>query len=66
MEAIDPACTSIPNPLTSLAWLPPDVASQFEAIRFFFAAVLGVRRVNHIEALSALIMILIPRRGYGM
>ena len=46
MEAIDPSCTSIPNPITALAWLPPDIASQYEAVRFFFAAVLGVRGVK--------------------
>ncbi|CAL1708214.1 unnamed protein product [Somion occarium] len=35
------SCESIPNPITALAWMPPNLASQYEAIRFFFAAVLG-------------------------
>ncbi|KAI0072615.1 hypothetical protein K474DRAFT_1678508 [Panus rudis PR-1116 ss-1] len=31
----------LPNPLTPLAWLPPDVANQLEASRYLYSAVLG-------------------------
>ncbi|KAI0077951.1 hypothetical protein K474DRAFT_1570555, partial [Panus rudis PR-1116 ss-1] len=31
----------LPNPLTPLAWLPPDIASQLEASRYLYSAVVG-------------------------
>lgn len=36
---------TLPNPLTPLAWLPPEIASQVEVARYLFSAVIGVRRV---------------------
>ncbi|KAH8078389.1 hypothetical protein BXZ70DRAFT_659522 [Cristinia sonorae] len=32
---------SLPNPLTPLAWLPSDVASQLEASRYLYSATMG-------------------------
>ncbi|KAI0795924.1 hypothetical protein C8Q75DRAFT_711126 [Abortiporus biennis] len=31
----------LPNPLTSLAWLPPDIANQLEASRYLYSATIG-------------------------
>ncbi|THH31273.1 hypothetical protein EUX98_g2912 [Antrodiella citrinella] len=31
----------LPNPLTPLAWLPPDIAGQLEASRYLYAATVG-------------------------
>ncbi|KAF7351736.1 hypothetical protein MSAN_01606800 [Mycena sanguinolenta] len=36
--------TELPNPFTPLAFLPPDLASQFEVTQYVFAATLGVNR----------------------
>ncbi|KAI0072256.1 hypothetical protein K474DRAFT_1605455 [Panus rudis PR-1116 ss-1] len=37
----DQAPIQLPNPLTPLAWLPPDIASQLEASRYLYSAVMG-------------------------
>ncbi|KAF7335968.1 hypothetical protein MSAN_02310300 [Mycena sanguinolenta] len=33
--------TQLPNPFTPLAFLPPDLATQFEVSRYLYAATLG-------------------------
>lgn len=36
------ALPPLPNPLTPLAWLPPDTASQLEVSRYLYSATIGV------------------------
>ncbi|KAI0795902.1 hypothetical protein C8Q75DRAFT_351708 [Abortiporus biennis] len=36
-----PPLTQAPNPLTPLAWLPPDIANQLEASRYLYSATIG-------------------------
>lgn len=43
------AIPALPNPLTPLAWLPPDTAVQLEVSRYLYSATVGVSgspRVN--------------------
>lgn len=49
------AVPQLPNPLTPLAWLPPDTAIQLEASRYLYSATVGVsgaRGVNVGQALK--------------
>lgn len=41
-SSLPPGLPAAPNPLTPLAWLPPDIAFQFEIERFLVACVTGV------------------------
>lgn len=36
----------LPNPETPLAWLPPDIADQFQASGYVYVGTLGVRRFD--------------------
>ena len=59
--AVSPPQT-LPNPETSLAWLPPGDADQLEASRYLYCVILGVGRPlcvqNHFTKYS-------HRHGYG-
>ena len=37
----------LPNPFTSLAWLPPSLAEQLEVARYLCCAVIGVSELNN-------------------
>jgi len=41
MASANNTIPTLPNPLTPLAWLPPDIANQLENARYILAAVVG-------------------------
>ena len=41
-----PVLSTAPNPLTSLAWLPPDLAADYEVERSLVACTVGVRVID--------------------
>ena len=41
--ARSPVLSPAPNPLTSLAWLPTDLAADYEVERYLVACTVGVR-----------------------
>lgn len=45
--ARSPALPPSPNPFTSLAWLPPDLAAQYEIERYIVACTVGVRTIDN-------------------
>lgn len=55
---------ALPNPLTPLAWLPPDIAGQLEASRYLYSATTGVSMSLVID-FELLTDNLFARLGYG-
>ncbi|CAL1702480.1 unnamed protein product [Somion occarium] len=53
----------LPNPLTPLAWLPPDIAGQLEASRYLYAATLGAWIWDVLMALPDEFRMLVTRRA---